>query len=527
MELIKKQIHMNQWKGNAVTQITLDEDFIVPDTLEDMDQVILDNARILGENGRIQDEKMTIKGKMEFAVLYRKENGGLETLGGNIPFEEMVNVPGLEEGDDVTTSWILEDMKAEMINSRKLGVQAVITVEIRAEGEENAYAASDVKMSGTEGGMIPEKDVPEVRTGIISPVVLALHRKDTYRIRENTAVTGGRPDIARLLWKEIHIGNQTVKPLEGRLYLEGQLNVFVIYETEEENMPVQWMEEVLPFSGDIEISQAHEGQIPQVSVRLSHGEIEVKPDAEGQMRELDVDVVLEMDIRLYEEKEETLIRDMYSNSSKLIPETKKLQYERLIAKNVCKPRIVEKIHLGQSERILQICHTQGSIQLDEVEPQENSLLIEGVLDVTILYLTSDDKAPVRSVSRQIPFKCSAQASGITKNSVYQLDTALEQLAALMTGNDTVEIRAAAALDFMILEPVTETVITGVKEEPLDLKALQALPGIAGYIVQEGDLLWDIAKKFHTTMGNIITTNELPGEQIKAGQRLLLVKEVGV
>lgn len=79
-------------------------------------------------------------------------------------------------------------MKAEMINSRKLGVQAVITVEIRAEGEENAYAASDVKMSGTEGGMIPEKDVPEVRTGIISPVVLALHRKDTYRIRENTAV---------------------------------------------------------------------------------------------------------------------------------------------------------------------------------------------------------------------------------------------------------------------------------------------------------------------------------------------------
>ena len=72
MELIKKQIHMNRWKGNAVTQITLDEDFIVPDTLEDMDQVILDNARILGENGRIQDEKMTIKGKMEFAVLYRK-----------------------------------------------------------------------------------------------------------------------------------------------------------------------------------------------------------------------------------------------------------------------------------------------------------------------------------------------------------------------------------------------------------------------------------------------------------------------
>lgn len=530
MELIKKQIHMNRWKGKTVTQITLDEDFIVPDTLEDMEQVILDTARILGENGTIQDEKMTVKGKMEFAVLYRKEDGGLETLGGNIPFEETVNVPGFTEGDNTTASWILEDMKAEMINSRKLGVQAVITVEIRGEGEENAYAASEVKIPGTAGNMETEKegeDAPEIKNGIISPMTMVLHRKDTYRIRENMDVTGGRPDIARLLWKELHIGNPTVKPLEGRLYLEGQLNVFVIYETEEENMPVQWMEEVLPFSGDIELSQAHEGQIPMVSVRLAHEEVEVKPDADGQMRELDVDAVLELDIRLYEEKEETLIQDMYSNSRKLIPQTETIQYDRLIAKNVCKPRIGEKIHLGQTERILQICHTQGSIQLDEAEPQENGLLIEGILDVTILYLTSDDKAPIRSVSRQIPFKCSAQAAGITKNSIYQLDAGLEQLSALMTGNDTVEIKAVAALDFMILEPVMETVITGVKEEPLDLKALQAIPGIAGYIVQEDDSLWDIAKKFHTTMGNIITTNDLPGEQIKAGQRLLLVKEVGM
>ncbi len=77
-------------------------------------------------------------------------------------------------------------------------------------------------------------------------------------------------------------------------------------------------------------------EIPQVSVRLSHGEIEVKPDAEGQMRELDVDVVLELDIRLYEEKEETFDRDMYSNSSKLIPETK-TSIRAADRQNVCKP----------------------------------------------------------------------------------------------------------------------------------------------------------------------------------------------
>ena len=46
MELIKKQIHMNQFKGTVTTQITLDDDFIVPDTMDDMAQVMLDTGEI-------------------------------------------------------------------------------------------------------------------------------------------------------------------------------------------------------------------------------------------------------------------------------------------------------------------------------------------------------------------------------------------------------------------------------------------------------------------------------------------------
>ena len=132
MELIKKQIHMNQWKGNVTTQITLDDDFIVPDTLDDMEQVMLDTGEIQIETVKNQGDKVAVKGKLEFQVLYRKESGGLQTLGGNIPFEEVVNVQGLEEKDYVGLNWMLEDLNTDMINSRKLGVQAIITLQVRA-----------------------------------------------------------------------------------------------------------------------------------------------------------------------------------------------------------------------------------------------------------------------------------------------------------------------------------------------------------------------------------------------------------
>ena len=75
LELVKKNIHMNRWKGNATSQITLDDDFIVPDTMDDVDQVILDSGEIVIESVKNQGERVLVRGKMDFNVLYRKSEG--------------------------------------------------------------------------------------------------------------------------------------------------------------------------------------------------------------------------------------------------------------------------------------------------------------------------------------------------------------------------------------------------------------------------------------------------------------------
>ena len=68
-------------------------------------------------------------------------------------------------------------------------------------------------------------------------------------------------------------------------------------------------------------------------------------------------------------------------------------------------------------------------------------------------------------------------------------------------------------------------ITGVQTKPADMEQLKQLPGIVGYIVQPGDTLWEIAKKFHTTRDTVMAANELPQEEVKPGMGLLLVKEM--
>ena len=168
----------------------------------------------------------------------------------------------------------------------------------------------------------------------------------------------------------------TAKPLDGRLHLDGELSVFVIYGAEDENMPVQWLEETIPFSGDMEMGDVKEDQIPMVTVRLAHKDMEAKPDYDGEMREMDVDAVLELDIKLYEEEEVELLSDMYSNNREIELNRSDACFDQILTRNVCKSKVAEKLSLPQAERILQICHNEGTIKLDEVEIGDDCLEIE-------------------------------------------------------------------------------------------------------------------------------------------------------
>lgn len=520
LELVKKQIHMNRFKGNTIMQITLDDDFIVPDTMDDMAQVILSTGDVVLESVKNQGERVLVKGKLAFQVLYRKEEGGLQTLAGHIAIEEPVNVPGLEEKDQVRVFWDLEDLSAGMINSRKLNVKAIVTLTVRTETLCSGEAAVDV-----EGYREQEGLGVQVQKQTVDVAAIAVQKKDTFRIKEDISLSGSKPGIDQVLWSQIQLLGAMAKPLDGRVQVEGELAVFLIYRGEGEYTPVQWLEEVIPFSGDIELSESVEGLVPSIAWRLVHKDMEAKPDSDGEMRQVEVDAVLELDMKLYEEQPLTLLKDIYATDREVEPATEVVVFDRFLAKNAGKCKLSEKISLETGERILQICHNEAVIKVDQMEVRDNGLEISGVLEVSLLYMTADDLDPVKAAVAAVPFQYVAETPGINEDSVYQLNTGLEQITTVMAGGNQVEVKAVLSLEVLVLQPVQMRVVAGITERPLDLKRLQELPGMAGYIVQPQDTMWEVAKRFHTTVARVMAENGLSEDLVKPGQRLLLVKEV--
>lgn len=59
----------------------------------------------------------------------------------------------------------------------------------------------------------------------------------------------------------------------------------------------------------------------------------------------------------------------------------------------------------------------------------------------------------------------------------------------------------------------------------DMERMEALPGIAVYMVKDGESLWDIGKRYYVPVSVIKQTNDLTSDEVKAGDRILIVKNV--
>ncbi len=515
MEIVKRNMQLTCSKGRSITQITIDDDFNVPDVKEDVERIIKYDGNVQTEQVRVLENRAGIKGKLAFRVLYGEGNA-IHSVKGIIPFEETMNVDGLIPEDETRLSYEMEDLTITLINSRKISVKAVLTLTLEAERTREEEAGIEV-----DG----DNDVQYMTSRLIFTPV-ALKTKDTCRIKDELELSGNKPDIAEILWDQAQLRSMELRPMEGKLGLRGELFLFVLYRGADENSSVQWTEHTVPVSCAIDCPGCQEDMVPYIRLNLSGNDIEVKADYDGEQRVLGIEYIIDLDICLYEERQADIMSDVYSAVKDMEPVTKKVPYEQLLLRNSAKCRAADRMKLKKEQpRILQICNSSGSVRIDEVQAAEDGLNVEGAVAVSLLYAALDDKEPFQMLSGILPFSHKIEAPGITSECIWHMECMLEQLNAVMTNSDEIEIKAVISLDALIMRQLEAEIITDVTVKPYDEEKIQALPGIVGYVVKPGDTLWKIAKNFYSTVDSIKTINELKDDKIHPGDRLVLMKKV--
>lgn len=518
MELKKVKIHRNQEKGSAVSQITLDDDYNVPDYRPDIVKVLKEKGELRFDEVKAGNGAVWVKGSLIFRILYRsdQEVGKISCLRGEIPFQEKLNLDGLQEYEPVRASGEIEDITIGVINSRKLSVRAVVVLKTAAEEE--------MDEEFTTGAEDAEEYEQNVGSGNI--LMLLMSGRDVCRQKSEVVLPSSKPNVREILWKSIELRNIESSLSAGKAEVTGEVLLSVLY-SEEEGERLQWYETTVPLACGTDCEAAMEDCIYKIKVTPVTRELEVKPDYDGEERVLVLELMLDMDIRIWREENMQLLEDIYSLKKKVIPMRKERQLEQLLIKNYAKCRITEQMELQESqEKILQICACEGSVNLEKREETENGIRAEGTISVELLYITTDDNMPVGTIREIYPFSQLIEVPEMADGLKIDLDSGMEQLSAVMLDQEHIEIKAVVQLNLIAFKEQIVSNIEEVEEEPLDMEKLQNSPGLVGYIAKQGDNLWTIAKENHTTIQDIVETNQLKEKKLVPGDKILIVKRVG-
>lgn len=520
MKIEKTNVYMSRISARALLQITLDEDKNIPEGRPDMGRLITQRAVVELDPVECREEKAEIRGRLNYRLLYAAaDDAGVHGMAGEVAFREPVRLSGAGERDMIYAEPALEDLTIEMVHARKIRVQALLTFHVTAEGIRREEFAVQVQ----------SEEPLEQMTGAVTVTSLAAQKKEMLRVREMLTPGAGKPPIEQILWDEISVRGITVRPADGRLEVSGELNTFLLYYPEGDGLPLQWQEFVSPFTETIEIDESREGLLAVCDARLIHTvlalrEPETEHGSEGEERFPDVEAVLELYVRLYEEQTLTVIKDLYSPVQNVVLEEEETALENIRMFNQAKCKVSEKISLPENERIFQICHADARIVSYEAAVVEAGLRVDGVLAVTMLYASADDSTPLKAARGTLPFTYMAEAGGAAAASSCRISAGIETLTIVMLSAEEAEVRAAIRLDILIPEVRRLSVIRSAATAPYDENKLREMPGLIGYVVQGGDTLWKIAKSFYTTVESIRMTNPELSEEPEPGDRIVLVKQ---
>ena len=511
MELNSKTIHMNCIKGRTQFSVSIDEDCTISDGRPEMEHKIKDMGEVCVEKIKVADDRVSVGGSLNYRLLYYGDNKYC-TMEGKIPFEDGAVMDGATPQDIISCNAVLEDMSVTVINPAKINIRAVIVIHIDAEMLYDKNIVSDVYLKQMQS--IDRK---------LDMLTIGTSRKDILRIREAVNLRSELPEIGQILWHELKIKGMDVRACDSGLIIKGELGIMALYSDNSE-IGTFCFSDTVPFSEKLDMSGWKEEMYPQVSLLSTERSLIARADGNGEARIFDAEVILNLEARGYYEDSINVLSDVYAPGYELIPDAETVNYEKLVmkksAKSVCEGRF--KLP-ATDDPIIRIVNSSGKIIIEDYSMEKDSVRVDGAVVADVMYEKDSPTDRIGAIRYEIPFSERMEALGITKDCIMDINASVVNASATMTAGNELEVKCDYSLELFARNKCTEEVITGIIEKQADMEAIKKLPGMVGYIVKEGDTLWNIAKRYSTTVSNIMEDNGLTSDVIKPGMRLMILK----
>ena len=516
MELVKDIFDIEQLVGHNTLQTIIEGDILVPDIKPDIHRILTVEGDIHINKIEVQENRIVVGGNIRFKVLYVSEKGDelLYNIDSNTGFQEDIIIEGLNSQMKADVKAELEHIDYNLNNERKIGIKAVINLEGRGIEKTSVEFGQDIE--GIDNIEVLKSDLEYNHMVISDKFNIVAH--GNFELGEN------EEEIKEILkWDGVVLERET-RLEDGKVLISGDVFLDIMYKTWDRNLNIEVLKTTIPFKHTMEIPEVYADMMYKLRMNIEDVYINVDQNLDGENKLIQIEVSMDANIVVMEKHKKAIMVDAYVPNKSIEIEKEVIKLNENMAFYSSEIFLRESVNIPSShppiDEVYSVVARSVPINYNLVG---NRVILEGILENIIIYSSGQEKKSVYSYKEEFPFDHHMEVGEIKEDMEVDTDILVQNMDFHKINENTLELRVNLVISYEIRQKRNIEIITNAEDLGIDID-IKGRPSFTIYFIKEGDTLWDIAKKYHTRIKDIMESNNIENPQdIRVGDQIIIEK----
>lgn len=493
IELTTREIAAEKVYYDGYVEQSIESDISLPDYCPDIMRILKCIVTVNISASKLIGDRASADGTAKINVIYSDEKNNICCYAADYPFSKYAELSAAYDSAALVCTAKTEYVNCRAVSKRRLDVRGVINLHFRVCG---TNCGSIITSAQGEGIQLKRKGTETCSSAAVIT--------KNFSLSEVQDVGEALPGIGKIISASAAPIISETKLIKGKLLIKGELAVRVLYCSDSEENESAVLNCCLPFNEIAEASAFSDTCTADIKLNVVQLTAEPKTDNEGDYRYMNVSAEICAFISAYEPTCVNIITDAYSTKKEL-----NQKYELFN---------LRKIALQFSDT----CVHRQSIDLSSLNPakifavipseiscrstfSDGKMKVLGKIPLSIIVIDGSG-VPV-SCEREADFEYSKAIDGDIASCSCSPKTELTGFSLNPGSNGSAEFKAEINISAVVFRSTEEKILTSLSiSEGSPEKVRKS--SLTVYFCSGDESLWQIARKFNTTVEEITEENEL-------------------
>lgn len=513
LKLSYENICINEVLFKGAIEQPIELDYLLPDYCKSIFKVLKCKIipKITGE--RILNGKLIVDGIAYIKVIYIcEENYQICCVTQSQIFSKSVDLK--EECDDgkITAFVKCDYVNCRAVNQHRLDIRGALSIKCHVTHMKKLKVLSKANGMGVQ---------------INNQKITALDRKLTsykeFSIREELELTYGKTPVSQILDTNHNARLTEYKIIANKVVVKGEILMHMLY-TNTVSSP-ECMDYTIPISQVIDMPNVTEEYQCIANFEVISCDIDLQQDADGEYNRFVVEFSVRVRCEGNKNADTHLITDMYSTLYNLNSTNSHIKTEQLIGtihENCNNKTTISVPENGLSS----IYDVSCNFNCENSKLEDGCIHICGSMHIEILAIDCENIPVIIEKTTECTFKLNSQYKDCSEISFSPFVTVCAVSYHMLSSKDNdnslqVEVVTDLCVCGSLFETNTYDLIDQVTVDDSCKKEKKSNAVLRLYFANKDEKVWDIAKKFDTSMNSILVENTLQSEKVERKEMLLI------